>query len=68
MTKPSHKETQLKIASFSDDMLKAVHWSSWRARAKLDKAEGMYLDSVFDEAREVEMFEEWYRTLAKSKN
>jgi hypothetical protein len=46
-------------------MLKAVHWSSWRARARLDKAEGMYLDSVFDEAKEVEMFEEWYRGLIK---
>ena len=63
--KPSHRDTQTKIASFSDDMLKAVHWSSWRARARLDKAEGMYLDSVFDEAKEVEMFEEWYRGLIK---
>ena len=64
--KPSHHATQLKIASFSDDIFKAVHWSSWRARARLDKAKGLYLDSVFDEAREVEMFEEWYQGLVKN--
>jgi len=66
--KPSHKETQGKIASFSDDIFKSTHWASWRARARLDKAEGMYLDSVFDEAKEVEMFEEWYSSLVKRNN